>query len=100
MDQLIWVNVRYTLQPGKREEFLKKAADEGIIRDSKAEPGNFRYEYSIPVDSENDLILTEIWADSAAVKLHGETEHYQKLQALKKEYMTGVAIEKYRICAE
>jgi quinol monooxygenase YgiN len=93
------VNVNYTIKPGKREEFLEKVKAQQIIRDSKAEPGNFKYEYYIPVDSQNTLFLMEIWACSEAQSLHGNTEHYKKLQALKKEYVTDVAIEKYEMNA-
>lgn len=91
------VNVTYTIKPDKRDEFLDKVKEQQIIRDSKAEPGNFKYEYYIPVDSLNTLFLMEIWACSEAQLLHGQTEHYAKLQNLKKEYVTDVAIEKYEI---
>ena len=97
MSNLILVCVRYIIKEEKRNEFLKKVDDQGIIRESKAEPGNVKYEYSVPIDSENDLILTEIWTNSAAQIGHGKTEHYQRLQALKKEYVQDVSIEKYNI---
>ena len=89
------VNVRYTVKPGKREEFLEKAEQQGIIAASRAEPGNCGYEYFRPVDSENTLFLMELWADAEAQAEHSRTEHYQRLQLLKKEYVTGVTIEKY-----
>jgi len=43
------------------------------------------------------LLLLEIWVDEAAQVAHGKTAHYQKLQALKKDYVTAVAIEKFNI---
>ncbi len=95
MKECILVNVRYTVKPGKRNEFLEKAGEQGIIRGSKEEPGNVKYEYYIPVDLENDLFLMEMWVSGEAQAAHGKTGHYQKLQALKKEYVTAVAIEKY-----
>lgn len=97
MKDRILVNVRYTVRPGKRDEFLKKVITQGIIRDSKMELGNYYYECSIPVNSENDLCLLEQWVNGETQAAHGKTEHYQKLQALKKEYVTAVEIENYRI---
>lgn len=97
MNRLILVNVKYTVKAGKRDEFLEKVTGEGIIRDSKAEPGNFKYEYYIPADSQNVLFLMEMWVNSEAPISHMKTEHYQKLQALKQEYITNVTIEKYGI---
>ena len=91
----ILVNVRYAIKPGKRDEFLEKVIEQEIIRDSRAEPGNFKYEYYMPVDSKNDLFLMEMWVSGEAQTAHGKTEHYQRLQALKREYVTDVTIEKY-----
>lgn len=97
LHNLILVNVKYTIIDGKRYEFLEKIKRLGIIKASKAEPGNFKYEYYLPVDSENDLFLLEMWVHADAIKIHGETEHYQKLQDLKKEYVAAVNIEKFYI---
>lgn len=95
MKEQLLVNVKYTIASGKREAFLKAA--EGIMRASREEPGNLRYDYYQPVESDNDLLLLEIWVDEAAQVAHGKTAHYQKLQALKKDYVTAVAIEKFNI---
>ena len=95
----ILVNVKYTIEPGKRDEFLKKVTEQEIIIDSRAEPGNYQYEYYKPIDSENVLFLMEMWVNSEAQAAHGKTKHYQRLQALKKEYVTGVTIEKYIVTA-
>jgi quinol monooxygenase YgiN len=95
----ILVNVKYTIKPGKRDEFLARANEQGIIIDSRAEPGNYQYEYYKPVDSENVLFLMEMWVSSEALSAHGKTEHYQRLQALKKEYVIDVTIEKYSVTA-
>jgi quinol monooxygenase YgiN len=95
----ILVNVKYSIKPGKRDEFLEKVNEQGIVIHSKAEPGNYQYEYYKPVDSENVLFLMEMWVSSEAQAAHGKAEHYQRLQALKKEYVTDVAIEKYNVTA-
>lgn len=97
MNRLILVNVRYTIKSGKREEFLIKVTEQGIIRESKAEQGNFKYEYYLPTDAENELFLMEMWINSVAQIAHGKTEHYQRLQILKEEYILNVSIEKYSI---
>lgn len=100
MRERVLVNVRYTVKPGKRDEFLKQVCAQGIIRASREEPGNCQYEYDTPVDSETDLFLMELWVSEEAQAAHGKTEHYQRLQALKKEYVSSVSIEKYHIVAE
>lgn len=97
MGNEILVLVRYTVKPGLRAEFLKQADVLGIIWDSRAEPGNLKYEYSLPLESENDVILIELWADGEAVAAHKDTPHYEKLQELKKQYVTDVVIDRYAV---
>lgn len=97
MQHQILLCVRYTTQPGQVNTFLAALNEQGIIQASKAEPGNAKYEYSIPVEAENALLLLEIWVDAEAQAAHLNTAHYQKLQALKKAYVSDVAIEKYQI---
>lgn len=100
MNNRILLNVRYTTKPGKRNEFLKKVTEQGIAQASRAEPGNYKYEYYIPADSENVLFLMEMWVSGAAQAAHVKTEHFQRLQALKQDYVTDVSIEKYNISKE
>ena len=99
MHNLILLNVRYTIKPGKRDEFFKKVNEQGIISESRAEPGNYKYNYYKPADSENALFLMEMWVSKEAQAAHIKTEHFSRLQILKKEYVTDVEIEKYNIDA-
>ena len=87
--------IRYTIKPGKRAQFLQKMKEQSIVRDSRAEPGNARYEVFLPAEEENTLFLFEEWTDARAQAAHGRTAHYGRLTALKKEYVTDVGIEKF-----
>lgn len=91
------VNVSYIIKPGKRDEFLEKVREQQIIKASKAEPGNIKYEYYIPADTDNVLFLMEIWANREVQELHGKTEHYKRLQLLKQEYVTHVNITNFML---
>ena len=93
----LMLNVTYTLKPGKRAEFFNALNIIEAGKLSKAEPGNIKYEYFYPVDSEDQLFLIEIWKDDAAFSIHINTEHFMKLQSLKEEYVSDVSIEKYTI---
>jgi quinol monooxygenase YgiN len=97
MGNEILVLVKYTVKPGLRMEFLKRADELGIIWDSKAEPGNLKYEYSLSLESGNDVILTELWADGEAIAVHRDTPHYEKLMELKKQYVTDTGIDRYSV---
>jgi quinol monooxygenase YgiN len=95
MKKLLMMNVRYHVFPGKRMEFLNRVRELDIIKKSQAEQGNCLYEYSFPVDSEDDICLTELWTDEEVQEAHGNTEHFAQLKELKKEYVAGTEIAVY-----
>ncbi len=97
MKKLLMVNVCYHIIKGKRDEFYNKVKKQGIIQLSKEEPGNYKYDYYMPKDSDDDISLMEIWTNEHTQKMHGLTEQYQKLTILKQEYVESVEIEKYWI---
>ncbi len=97
MSECLLVNVIYTIKEGKREEFFNKVNEMGIIKDSREEPGNSKYEYFFSVDDQDKLFLMEMWVSDLAQGMHSKTEHYKKLQLLKEEYVIDVSIEKYNI---
>ncbi len=95
--RLLMVTVRYHILKGKRNEFYNKVKEQGIIQSSKEEPGNYKYDYYVPKDSDDAICLMEIWTNEQAQKVHGFTEQYRKLTILKQEYVESVEIEKYWI---
>lgn len=93
----ILLNVTYTTKPGQRTEFLKALTQLGIVEQSKLELGNLRYDYFYPLDSEDQLLLVEIWENDEALAFHAQTEHYQQLQSIKSDYLINATIEKFYI---
>lgn len=95
MDTPILVTVRYTVKSGKREELYQKIVEQHIDTASRAEEGNRKYDYYLPLDSENDLCLLELWTSAQAQKEHSKTPHYQLLSALKEQYVESAQIQIY-----
>ena len=91
------VLVRYKCKPGSRDDYYKAILDNKIDEMSRLEEGCIRYEYSFGV-KEDELILTEIWRDGAAIDYHRNSGHFAKLGELKIQYVESTEFEKY--CAE
>lgn len=94
---MILLNVIYKCRPGKREEFLQKIKAEGIDAASRGEDGNSKYEYYLPLDSSDDLLLVEKWRDADALAAHGRQPHYARLGQLKPEYVIDTCIERFEV---
>lgn len=92
---MIVLNVTYKCKPEMREEFLEMIMTEGIDAASRAEAGNIKYDYYLPVDDENELLLVEKWRDAEALAEHSKLAHFARLGELKPEYVNETIIEKY-----
>ena len=90
-------NVIFRCKPGMRDAFLKTLRAEGIDAASRAEAGNLQYDYFIPVDDENDLLLIEKYKDGDAVAAHVRQAHVARLVELKEAYTTDLILEKFEI---
>lgn len=94
---MIVLNVTYKCKTDMREKFLERIILEGLDDASRAEEGNMKYDYYIPTDGSNDLLLVEKWSDAAALTEHGQMPHFKRLGELKTEYVDDTVIEKYEV---
>ena len=94
---MIVLNVTYRCKPGMREEFLEMIMTEGIDAASRAEEGNVRYDYYIPVDGSDDLLLLEKWKDADALAAHRGEPHFARLGEIKPEFVDDTVIEKFEV---
>lgn len=92
---MIVLNVTYRCRPGMRDEFLERIMTEGIDAASRAEAGNAKYDYYLPAEGGDELLLIEKWRDEAALSAHAETPHFKRLGEFKAEYVLETVIERY-----
>lgn len=94
---MIILNVTYKCRPGMRDAFLRAIRADGIDAASRAEAGNIRYDYFIPADGGDELLLLEKWRDAEAFAIHRVQPHFRRLGELKPEYVLDTVLEKYEI---
>ena len=92
---MLVLNVTYQCKPGMREEFLEQIWAEGIDEASRAEPGNLKYDYYLPTDDSDELLLVEKWADAEALAAHGRQPHFARLGELKPQFVGNTVIERF-----
>lgn len=89
--------VTYTTLPGQRAAFHQIILDEQLQEASRNEPGNLAYDYFLSVDDQDVLLLVEKWADKQALDDHRLLPHFQRLQALKTQYIKSVSMAKTQV---
>ncbi|MBQ1520855.1 MAG: antibiotic biosynthesis monooxygenase [Clostridia bacterium] len=92
---MIVLNVTYKCRPGMREEFLESIITEGIDDASRAEAGNIKYDYYLPFDGGDELLLVEKWRDEAALSAHSAAPHFARFGELKPIYVLETVVERY-----
>ena len=92
---MIILNVTYKCKPGMREKFVEAIKAEGIDAASRAEAGNFKYDYYMSVDNSDELLLVEKWQDTEVLAVHGKQAHFARLGQIKAEFVEDTVIERY-----
>lgn len=80
---MIVLNVTYKCSPEKRAAFLEKLNEEGLAAACRAEAGNIKYDYYLPADGSDELLLVEKWQNAEALKAHAAEPHFARIGEVK-----------------
>lgn len=87
----------YVTYAAKDRGTIRKFYDEvlaaGIIAATRAEEGNFRYEYYFSAEKENEILLIEKWKDKEAQQYHDSLPHLKTLGEIKEKYGIETSFE-------
>ena len=79
----------------KREEYVERIKNEGILADVLAEDGCIRYDYYFSEKDPNELLLIEAWESKAHQQAHIDTEHMARLRSFKDEYVLSTKLGEF-----
>lgn len=82
---MLKLSVNYFAKPGRREEFLHRVVEEGILTAIRREEGCLRYDYYLSCQNEDEILLLEAWDTDEHQRIHMEQEHMKRLRAIKDE---------------
>lgn len=91
------VYVKYTCLPGKREAYLQKMKDTGILAAIRGEEGCLRYDYYLAEGDESELLLLEQWESKAHQQVHLTQPHMAQLRTFKADYIVATALGEIRL---
>ena len=94
---MLGVNVTYIMKPGMRQEFLSAIAACGAQEAVRKENGCLQYDYFLPVDDEDKLLLVEKWSDAEAQKVHLGQPHMDQVRAIKDRCTVDTKLEFYEL---
>ena len=91
----ILMEVHYITKPGMRKSFLEAVTPYANL--SKAEEGNYGYDYYLNPNDDNDLLLIEKWQNQEILDKHFKMEHFAKIGEIKTKYVDDTKITKHYV---
>ncbi len=86
------IYVKFTCLPQKREAFIQKVKDTGILDAIRAEDGCIKYDYYLSEKDPDELLLIEQWQTKQHQQTHIAQPHMEHLREFKGEYITNTLL--------
>ena len=91
---MITVNLYYKGQNGNARAFAEEMERTGIADAIRNEKGNLRYQYFVPLDDPETVLLIDSWTDQAAIDAHHASPMMKKLAELREKYDLHMTVER------
>ena len=91
----ITVNLYYKGSNGSARAFADEMEARGIADAIRAEEGNERYEYFIPLKDPETVLLIDIWRDQESLDRHHASAMMSELAKLREKYDLHMSVERY-----
>ncbi len=91
----ITVNLYYKGSNGNARKFAEEMEARGIADAIRSEKGNERYEYFIPVNDPETVLLIDTWADQESLDRHHASVMMDEIAKLREKYDLHMTVERY-----
>ena len=91
----ITVNLYYTGIGGNARRFAEEMEKSGIANRIRAEEGNLKYEYFIPLGDPETVLLIDSWEDQGAIDRHHASPMMNEIVELREKYDLHMTAERY-----
>lgn len=91
----ITINIYYTGENGNAKRFAQEMLSRGIVEKIRAEEGNIKYEYFLPMNDEKTVLLIDCWKDQMFLDKHHNSPMMQEIIALREKYDLHMQVERY-----
>lgn len=92
---MITVNLYYKGENGNARLFAEEMESSGIADAIRAEEGNLRYQYFLPMNDPETVLLIDSWRDQAAIDAHHASPMMAQLAALREKYDLHMTVERF-----
>ena len=91
----ITINIYYNGKNGNAKRFAEEMLSSGIVDRIRAEKGNLKYEYFIPFDDAETVLLIDSWETQEAIDNHHATPMMKENIRLREKYDLTMKVERF-----
>ena len=91
----ITINIRYKGENGNAEKFAREMITSGTVEAIRKESGNMRYEYFLPLDDPETVLLIDSWDSQKALDKHHASPMMKTITDLRGKYDLHMTVERY-----
>ena len=96
----ITVNIRYSGKGNAAVDFAKEMTENGTVENIRAEKGNLRYEYFVPLFDGNGnagktVLLIDQWENQEAIDAHHASPMMETISKLREKYDLHMSVERF-----
>ena len=91
----IVVNLYYTGTNGSARKFAEEMETSGTADRIRAEEGNERYAYFLPMEDPETVLLIDAWKDQQALDVHHASPMMETMAKLREKYDLHMRAERY-----
>lgn len=91
----ITINIYYTGKNGNAKKFAQEMLSHGIVEKIRAEDGDIKYEYFLPMNDEETVLLIDCWKDQLSLDKHHNSPMMQEIIELREKYDLHMQVERY-----
>lgn len=89
------INIYYTGENGAARAFAQEMQDTGVVDAIRSREGNLRYEYFLPVDDPETVLLIDQWASQEALDAHHASDLMPRIAELREKYDLHMRVERF-----
>lgn len=91
----ITVNLYYTGERGNARKFAEEMTKSGMVEMIRNEEVNLRYEYFIPLEDPETVLLIDSWKGQEAIDRHHASPMMERIAELREKYDLHMRVERY-----
>lgn len=91
----ITVNIYYSGENGNARKFAEEMESSGTAELIRNEKGNIRYEYFLPLNDTETVLLIDSWKDQKSINEHHASFMMKTITQLREKYDLHMEVERF-----